>query len=137
MAQLTENLLKHTIHNPANAAHFMRLKPVQKRVRVLYQGAVIAETTEALRLQEIGNDVYDPALYLPRDALVDRYAPSESSSHCPLKGDAEYLSLTDAQGDVIEEDIAWFYQSPLDFAAEINGRVSFYTTKVTVEEAPV
>lgn len=137
MAQVTDNLLQHTIHNPANAAHFMRLKPVDRRIRVLRDGQLLAETTGAMRLQEIGNDVYDPALYLPRDALVANFGASDTSTHCPLKGDAGYLSLTDADGAVVEADIAWFYENPLDFAADINGLVSFYTSKVTIEESPL
>ena len=57
--------------------------------------------------------------------------------HCPLKGDASYLSLKGADGLVEIESIAWTYETPPDFAADLKGRVAFYTDKVTLEESPL
>lgn len=137
MTQSAITLSEHTIHNPAEPRHFMRVKPIARRVRVLRDGVVLAETEKAMRLQEVGQDVYDPAIYIPRADLFAKFAASEKSTHCPLKGDAGYLSLSDENGATVEPDIAWHYDDPFGFAAEITGHVSFYTDKVTIEEAPL
>ncbi|MFV2002326.1 MAG: DUF427 domain-containing protein, partial [Paracoccaceae bacterium] len=120
-----------------DALHFMRLKPVKRRVRVLRGGVVLAETDAALRLLEIGGDMYDPALYLPAAALRGKFSGSDKTTFCPLKGEAHYLSLLDGDGNLIEQDIAWSYPAPLGFAHQLAGLVSFYSDRVTIEEAPL
>jgi uncharacterized protein (DUF427 family) len=59
-AQVT--LSRDTIHNPDDPRHYMRIKPVKGRVRILLGGRVLADSTDALRLLEAGHDVYDPVL---------------------------------------------------------------------------
>ena len=49
---------------------------------------------------------------------------SETTSHCPWKGDASYYSLV--VGGETNEDAAWYYPSPKAAAAEIEGRVAFW-----------
>ena len=127
---------KETIHNPAEPRHFMRLKPVAGRVRVLRDGAVLADTANALRVVEVGHDVYDPVLYLPREDVTAQLGPNPRSTHCPLKGDAVYFDLLGPDGEVQQPEIAWSYAKPFDFAADLAGRVAFYAKHVTVEEAP-
>lgn len=133
----TVTFAKDTIHNPADVRHFMKLKPVERRVRILYGTTLLAETTTALRLLETGFDMYDPALYISQSDLVANFVRSEKTSHCPLKGDANYLHLTNEAGEVIEENIAWTYGAPFEFASEIADRVSFFTHRVRLEEAPL
>ena len=58
-------LSRHTIHNPGDPRHFMRIKPVKGRVRILLGETVLADSRNALRLLEAGHDVYDPVLYIP------------------------------------------------------------------------
>jgi uncharacterized protein (DUF427 family) len=117
-----------TIHNPGNDAHFMRIKPVAATVRVTRGGTVLAESAEALRVMETGSDVYDPVIYIPEtDVGGALEAVSGKSTHCPLKGDASYFTLSG-------EEIAWTYDHPLDRSAELKGHIAFYPDKVTIEE---
>lgn len=130
-------LATDTIHNPAEVRHFMRIKPAGKRVRVYRNGALIAETDAALRLLEVGKDIYDPVYYLPQSALKAPFAKAEKTTHCPLKGDASYLSLVDDAGQVVAPELAWTYDAPFDFADQLTGYVAFWSDRVTFEEAPL
>ncbi|MGB1026497.1 MAG: hypothetical protein ACPGYL_08080, partial [Rhodospirillaceae bacterium] len=58
-------LSTQTIHNPDEPRHFMRVKPVPRTVRVHRNGMTLAESQAALRVTEVGRDIYDPVFYLP------------------------------------------------------------------------
>ncbi len=133
----TVTLVEGAAHNPAEPRHFMRIKPVRRRVRVLRDGAVLADSTAAVRLLEVGRDLYDPVIYFPRDDVTDALKKNAHSTHCPLKGDAVYFDLPGMSGGIVAEKIAWSYETPLDFASELAGLVAFYGDAVTVEEAPL
>ena len=124
-------------HNPSEPRHYMRVKPVNRKVRVLRGGTVLAETTAAVRLLEVGKDLYDPVLYLPRGDIRAGLRDAEGTTHCPLKGDAVYFDLTDGDGTVLADRIAWSYPQPFGFADEIAGLIAFYGDKVTIEESPL
>ena len=130
-------LVTSAIHNPTEPRHFMRLKPVARRVRILRDGEVLAESEHALRVIEAGRDLYDPALYLPEGDVRARLAKTAKSTHCPLKGDAVYFDLVDEAGRVVQPEAAWSYPEPLDFAAGLAGRIAFYAEHVTIEESPL
>lgn len=133
----TQRMVPNAIRNPAEPGHFMRIKPVDRRIAVWLEGEMLAETTGAVRVLEVGKDLYDPVLYLPVEDVTPRLRRNEeASSHCPLKGDAVYFDLLDADGGVRVPKIAWSYASPFDFAAELAGRVAFYAKHVTIEDAP-
>ena len=129
-------LARDTIHNPDEPRHFMRIKPVKGRVRVLLDGQVLAESTRALRVLEAGRDLYDPVLYLPADDVRVRLSPAEKRTFCPLKGHATYLDLVVGEGRVEVPEIAWSYRDTFDFAAALTGLVAFDATRVAVEEHP-
>lgn len=123
---------RHTIHNPDEPRHFMRLKPVEGTVRILRNGRLLAQSSRALRVLEAGKDLYDPCLYLPRqDVKVELAASPREKTWCPLKGHASYFDLP---GEV--ETIAWSYEETRDFADDLKGLVCFYGNKVTIEEHP-
>lgn len=137
MSRTEEIAIAGAVQNPDNPRHFMRVKPVNRKVRILRGGEVLAETAKAVRVLEVGKDLYDPVLYLPKSDVVAPINGNTQKTHCPLKGDAGYFDLIDANGTVVQENIAWCYQSPFDFAQDLAGRVAFYTDKVTVEESPL
>lgn len=117
-----------TVHNPGNRAHYMRLRPLGQRLLVHAGGQKLAESGDALTLIEVGKDIYDPVFYVPKADITDALVPIEDmTTHCPLKGDAHYFSLTGAS-----EPIAWIYDEPLDFAQALGDHVAFYPTKVTI-----
>lgn len=101
-----------------------------KRVRVVADGIVIADTTQALALKE---STYPAVQYIPReDANMALLQRTERTTHCPYKGDANYFSIK-ASGKTLENS-TWTYETPFPAMAEIAGRLAFYPDKVTIEE---
>ncbi|MEP2990724.1 MAG: DUF427 domain-containing protein [Parasphingorhabdus sp.] len=82
-----------------------------------WNGAVIAESDDTVVVE--GNH------YFPRDAVWSKYLmESETTTHCPWKGDASYHSLV-VNGET-NEDAAWYYSTPKDKASEIKDRIAFW-----------
>lgn len=102
-----------------------------KRVVVTLGGKVIADTTEALTLQEAS---YPAVQYIPRkDADMAVLTPTETSSYCPYKGTASYFSI--AAGGKQSVDAIWSYEAPHDAVAEIRDHLAFYASRVdSIEE---
>ena len=62
--------------------------------------------------------------YFPRESVTATLHESATTSVCPWKGTASYLSV-EVDGQV-NTDAAWYYPSPKDAAREIEGRVAFW-----------
>jgi uncharacterized protein (DUF427 family) len=126
-------LVKDALHNPADPRHFMRIAPVRHLVVASAAGVELARSTRALKLKEVGHDIYDPVVYFPRaDVQLTHLRRSAKTTHCPIKGDTEYFDL-DAAGTVVA-DVAWSYTSVLPLASAIRDHVAFDTRKVNVLE---
>ncbi|MEM8751788.1 MAG: DUF427 domain-containing protein [Pseudomonadota bacterium] len=124
-----------TIHNPAEGRHFMKLRPITRRVRALFGDEVLAESEAALRAVEIGRDFYDPVIYFPRDDVVSTLAPSSAArTRCPLKGEASYFDLVDEGGATKAEKLAWSYERAFDYAARLRGLIAFDPSRATMVE---
>lgn len=130
-------LPEKAVVNPGNSGHFMRVKPIERAIKVRFQDQCLAETQAAVRVLELGRDLYDPVIYIPRQDIVGRLRQNDRSSHCPLKGEAIYFDLVDESANLVVADIAWCYPVPLDFASILAGLVAFYADKVAIEEAPL
>lgn len=101
-----------------------------KRVRVLADGVVIADTTSALTLKEAS---YPAVQYVPRDdATMAALQKTDRVTHCPYKGDASYFSVV-ANGKTLDNAI-WSYEAPFPAMTEISGHLAFYPDKVQIEE---
>ena len=97
-----------------------------RHVRVERDGVVLADTTNARALFETGLPV---RWYIPKvDVRFDLLAPTDTVSHCPYKGQAEYWSAR--VGDRTVKDLAWSYRSPLPESQKVIGLVSFYSERV-------
>src|SRR5437763_14960870 len=89
--------------------HPITISPAGSRVRVRFGGDVIAETSEALDLQE---STYPVVHYLPRSAVqMHRLVKTDRSTHCPHNGDASYCSHFGNEG-TRREDAVWSYMTP-------------------------
>jgi uncharacterized protein (DUF427 family) len=113
--------------------HRVETQPASARVRVIYEGEVIADTRDAVELQEStgeGNKTVAPVVYyIPRkDVHMDRLARSNHSTHCPFKGDAAYFSVVDGP-----ENAVWSYETPYDEMLAIKERLAFYPDKFAIE----
>ena len=112
-----------------DASHPITVTPAGRRIRVSVADTVVADTTQALTLQEAD---YPPAYYLPRSAIDPALlSPTPTQTYCPFKGDASYVALDLPTGRV--EDAAWTYEQPYDAVAQIQGHLAFYPDKVTLE----
>ena len=103
-----------------------RLEKVAERLRVMFRGETIADTTAGYRVLETS---HPPVYYLPPDDLAQRYLSRASgSSWCEFKGQAVYWSL-DVAGQRAE-NVAWSYPTPSPAFAAIAGHLAFYASKV-------
>jgi uncharacterized protein (DUF427 family) len=103
------------------------------RVRVIFDGKVVADTVRALTLRETH---YPPVQYIPRaDADMSLLRPSRHSTHCPYKGNASYFTIE--TGVRASDNAAWSYERPYAAMAEIEGHLAFYPNRVDrIKETP-
>jgi uncharacterized protein (DUF427 family) len=126
-----------TIHNPDEPRHFMRIKPVHSRVRIRLGDTVLADSSSAVRLLEVGKDVYDPMIYVPPQNITVTLEPvAGRTSHCPLKGEASYLGFAGWTPQNSNDYLAWSYPDPFGFARDLAGLIAFNPAHVAIEEIP-
>jgi len=115
---------------PSPDASRMTIKQARRRWRALFAGHVIADTADALILEEPG---HRPVVYFPREAVAMEYmSRTARTSHCPLKGDASYYTLL-MDGNFAENAV-WSYEDPVPGAELIECRLAFYADAVEVYE---
>ena len=111
------------------ANHPITVEPTGKHVTVRINGEVVAETDNALTLQE---STYPAVQYIPRSDVVQTVlTSSDTRTYCPFKGDASYYT---AAGDTVEDAI-WTYEQPYPAVADIAGHVAFYADKADIAVA--
>jgi len=99
-----------------------RLEPVTERVRVLLDGAVIAESARALRVLETS---HPPVYYLPpQDLRTDLLEEPARGSFCEWKGQARYFTLR--KGPQPLRNVAWSYPEPMAPYRALAGSLAFY-----------
>src|SRR3954468_7071337 len=87
-----------------STAHRISTHSSEQTVRVVHNGELLAESTRAIALEETG---LPTRYYLPReDVRMDLLTPTDTTSHCPYKGDASYFSAPGAT------DAFWVYENP-------------------------
>ena len=98
--------------------------PSSRHVRVAVDGVTVAESSSPRLLFETGLPV---RYYLPKTHVrMDLLTPTETATHCPYKGQAEYWSVN---GRV---DLAWSYPTPLPESQKVAGLIAFYNEKVDI-----
>ena len=109
--------------------HPIGVTPANARVVVKAGGRVIADTRNALTLQEAN---YPSVQYIPRaDADMARLTPTSHTTYCPYKGEASYYSLPNA------DNAAWSYETPHPAMAAIKDCLAFYPDRVdSIEVGP-
>jgi uncharacterized protein (DUF427 family) len=102
--------------------------PSSRHVRIEIAGVTVAESSSPTLLFETGLPV---RYYLPKTHVrLDLLTHTDSETHCPYKGQAEYWSVR--TGDTVHEDIAWSYPTPLPESLGVAGHIAFYDEKVDV-----
>ena len=106
--------------------HPITVTPTAGRVVVTVAGKVVADSRNALTLQE---STYPAVQYVPLadvdEAVLQR---TSTESYCPFKGDASYYSI--AVDGVTAVDSVWEYRAPHDAVAQIKDHVAFYPDRV-------
>jgi uncharacterized protein (DUF427 family) len=117
------DLIKKAAH--AVGAHRITTRPSTAHVRVERDGQVLAESDRAVELDESG---LPTRYYLPReDVRMELLTPTDTTSHCPFKGDATYFSAPGAK------DAFWVYEAPSeDDALPIAGLLAPWPGRVDV-----
>jgi uncharacterized protein (DUF427 family) len=118
-------------HGPApgfqsNPDYKILFEPSPRRVRVVFGGETIADSTAAHLLFETR---HLPVYYFPRgDVRFDRLLATEHHTYCPYKGTASYWSIP--AGDRVSENAVWGYPEPFAEVAAIKDYVAFYWDRV-------
>jgi uncharacterized protein (DUF427 family) len=110
--------------------HPITLTPAPSRWRARFADHVIADTNDAIILQEAS---YKPVVYFPREDVAMEYmSRTDHTTHCPYKGDAAYYTvIMDGQ---FADNAVWTYEQPYPAMALIEGRLAFYPDKVEIYE---
>lgn len=99
-----------------------RLEDTPKRLRVIFNGVTIADTTRAKRVLETS---HPPTYYIPpEDVKMEYFTPTRRASFCEWKGQARYYTI--AVGDRQAQDAAWCYPNPTGTFADLKDYLSFY-----------
>jgi uncharacterized protein (DUF427 family) len=106
--------------------HPIIIEPNTSHVVIKVGGHVIADTHEALTLQEAK---YRPVQYIPRkDVDMSLLARTDHSTYCPYKGDCAYYSIP--SGGERSVNAVWTYEAPYAAVAQIKGYLAFYPDRV-------
>jgi uncharacterized protein (DUF427 family) len=110
--------------------HPITITPTAGRVVVTVAGTVVADSRNALTLQE---STYPAVQYVPiadvDAALLER---TDTESYCPFKGEASYYSIPVGGEQAV--DAVWEYRRPHDAVAEIKDHVAFWPGRVDTIE---
>lgn len=122
-------MTEKTIKQPG-PDHPITLERNPARVTVKAAGRLLADTTDALVMQEAD---YPPVQYVPlKDVDTSMLERSKQETYCPYKGEASYYSIL-ASG-VRGTDAVWTYEAPYAAVAEIKDHVAFYPDRVEIME---
>ena len=110
--------------------HPITISPAAGKVRVTVAGRIVAESAQALRLDEKG---YPTVYYLPRyDADMSSLVRTAHYTYCPYKGDCTYYSIP--IGGSKSEYAVWTYEKPYEAVASIKEYLAFYPSRIDAIE---
>jgi uncharacterized protein (DUF427 family) len=107
--------------------HYAIIRPAARPYRVLLGDELLVETTDVLEVEEHFGERSFVVPYFSESALEAlTLTPTETATHCPLKGQASWASL---RGVV---DGVWFYPEPSESVAAIAGYFGFDSDKFSI-----
>jgi len=99
-----------------------RLEQTDKRIQIVFNGVVIADTTRAYRVLETS---HPPGYYIPPEDINSKYFQRDSgSSLCEWKGQATYYTVVVDNKRAVRT--AWAYHNPTQPFAKLRDYVSLY-----------
>ena len=103
-----------------------RLEAVSKKIRVIFDGETVAESSRCFRVLETS---HPPVYYVPREDIREGFlVPGSGRSFCEFKGSAIYWSLR--AGGKTSLNAGWSYEVPTKGFAPIRGHIAFYASRV-------
>jgi uncharacterized protein (DUF427 family) len=100
--------------------------PSSRHVVVEVDGEVVADSMKPTLLFETGLPI---RYYLPKtDVHMDMLVPTDTVTHCPYKGQAEYWTVRTPKRE--HRDLVWSYPAPLPESQRIISMVCFYNDRV-------
>lgn len=103
-----------------------RVEKTSKTLKVIFNGAVIAETNSGYRVLETS---HPPAYYIPQgDIHMDYLESTSRTTFCEFKGSASYWTIT--VGDQSATNAAWSYHKPTHAYEAIKDHICFYASKM-------
>jgi uncharacterized protein (DUF427 family) len=110
--------------------HPIAISPVEGKIRVTVAGRIVAESAQAVRLEEKG---YLPVYYLPRnDTDMSLLVRTKHDTYCPYKGACTYYSIP--TGGSKSENAVWTYEKPYEAVAGIQEYMAFYPSRIDAIE---
>ena len=110
--------------------HPISVTPTKERVTASVDGKLIADSREALTLQEAA---YPPVQYIPRkDVDMTQLQRSAHQTYCPYKGECSYFSIP-AGGERMVNAV-WSYEAPYAAVSAIRDLLAFYPDRFDVIE---
>ncbi|HJT56517.1 MAG TPA: DUF427 domain-containing protein [Ktedonobacteraceae bacterium] len=99
-----------------------RWEDSRRRVRVVFGGMAVADSTRVMLLHEFGRL---PVFYFPvEDVRTDLMQETSRPNFSPLKGEASYWAIR--AGIRVAEAAAWSYADPLPDGPGVKGYLAFY-----------
>jgi uncharacterized protein (DUF427 family) len=108
--------------------HRVDAVPSSRRVRVLLDGEVLAETDRSVVIFETG---LPARWYMPREDVRVELVPSDLQTVCAYKGYASYVSARTEGG--IRENLVWTYREPRRDAEPVRDLVCFFNEQSDIE----
>jgi uncharacterized protein (DUF427 family) len=103
-----------------------RAEAVPQRVRIVFNGVTVADSTRACRVLETS---HPPSYYIPKaDIRMDLLTGTRQHTVCEFKGGASYWTLR--VGDRVSENCAWSYERPNAGYEAITGGLAFYASRM-------
>lgn len=103
-----------------------RIEDFGKKIKIIFGGEVIAETTHAKRVLETS---HPPVYYIPPEDVKKEFLSSaENHSFCEWKGSASYCHLS--IGEKTARYACWYYPEPVENFKELKNYMAFYAGKM-------
>ncbi len=103
-----------------------RVEPTSKRIRVIFNGVVLADSVRAIRVLETS---HPPAYYIPQADIQMAYLTKTSrKTICEFKGQASYWTVNINGKEA--SNACWGYEKPARGYEAITGYIAFYPSRM-------
>ena len=118
-----------------NNRHYAVIDHYNRKLSLSRNGELVAESSRALILKEVGHSVYNPVFYFPKaDVKIALEKEQGKSTHCPIKGHATYWL---PKGETVADYFAWSYENALPKSKKIEGYVAFNIKYLIICSEPI